>query len=163
MSGSELRIGDQERESAVNALGEHYAAGRLTKEEYDERAAVAYAAKTESSLRPLFADLPGPHPFAVTSRPGGPQRAPSGPGQWAPRAPLAGPGVGDKRRGFRLPVLPMLLVLLGVVILVEEPWLLFVGLGILLFAKMRRHNTRHTRHHGFHHSGWNPGCGPSGR
>ena len=36
--GPELRIGDAEREAAVTALGEHYAAGRLTKEEYDERA-----------------------------------------------------------------------------------------------------------------------------
>ena len=35
--GPELRIGDAEREAAVTALGEHYAAGRLTKDEYDER------------------------------------------------------------------------------------------------------------------------------
>ena len=40
----EMRISDAEREAAATALGEHYAAGRLTKEEYDERAAVAYAA-----------------------------------------------------------------------------------------------------------------------
>ena len=38
MNGPELRIGDDDREAAVTALGEHYAAGRLTKEEYDERA-----------------------------------------------------------------------------------------------------------------------------
>ena len=35
--GPELRIGDAEREATISALGEHYAAGRLTKEEYDER------------------------------------------------------------------------------------------------------------------------------
>jgi uncharacterized membrane protein len=56
----EIRIGDAEREAAVAALGEHYAAGRLTKEEYDERAAVAWTAKTNSALWPLFADLPRP-------------------------------------------------------------------------------------------------------
>ena len=80
MSAGELRIGDQEREGAVTALGEHYAAGRLTKEEYDERAAVAYTAKTESSLRPLFTDLPGPHPFAVASSSAGARARPTGPG-----------------------------------------------------------------------------------
>ena len=56
----EIRIGDAEREAAVAALGEHYAAGRLTKEEYDERAAIAWSAKFNSVLWPLFADLPRP-------------------------------------------------------------------------------------------------------
>jgi hypothetical protein len=56
----EIRIGDAEREAAVSALGEHYAAGRLTKEEYDERAGIAWTAKTNSVLWPLFADLPRP-------------------------------------------------------------------------------------------------------
>lgn len=54
----ELRIGDAEREAAISALGEHYAAGRLTKEEYDERADRAMAARTSAQLFPLFADLP---------------------------------------------------------------------------------------------------------
>ena len=57
-SGPELRIGDSEREAAVAALGDHYAAGRLTKEEYDERAARAWEARTRSALWPLFSDLP---------------------------------------------------------------------------------------------------------
>ena len=54
----ELRIADADRDAAVEALGEHYLVGRLTKEEYDERAARALAARTASELRPLFADLP---------------------------------------------------------------------------------------------------------
>lgn len=54
----EPRIGDAERDAAVRALGEHYAAGRLTKEEYDERADTALRARTNSDLRPLFVDLP---------------------------------------------------------------------------------------------------------
>jgi hypothetical protein len=56
--GPELRIADSDREAAVTALGEHYAAGRLTKEEFEERAAAAWAARTASGLWPLFADLP---------------------------------------------------------------------------------------------------------
>lgn len=59
---TEVRIGDVEREQAVSALGEHYLAGRLTKEEYDERAAAAWTAKTVSQLQPLFWDLPVQQP-----------------------------------------------------------------------------------------------------
>ena len=55
---AQVRIGDAERESAVTALGEHYAAGRLTKEEYDERTDVAWSARTSGDLAPLFTDLP---------------------------------------------------------------------------------------------------------
>lgn len=55
---AQVRIGDAEREQAVTALGEHYAAGRLTKEEFDERASVAWSARTSGDLSPLFTDLP---------------------------------------------------------------------------------------------------------
>ena len=55
---AQVRIGDAERESAVTALGEHYAAGRLTKEEFDERSGVAWSARTAGDLAPLFTDLP---------------------------------------------------------------------------------------------------------
>jgi Domain of unknown function (DUF1707)/TM2 domain len=53
-----LRIGFSEREAAVRELGEHYAAGRLDGAEYEERTAIAYAARTADDLAPLFADLP---------------------------------------------------------------------------------------------------------
>lgn len=54
-----VRIGDAEREEAVNRLGEHYAAGRLTEEEHAERSQQAYEARTKADLDALFADLPG--------------------------------------------------------------------------------------------------------
>jgi len=60
--GDELRIGTEERESALTALGDHLAAGRLDVDEYGERAARAAEATTVSALRPLFDDLPPPHP-----------------------------------------------------------------------------------------------------
>lgn len=76
----ELRIGDQERDAAVTALGEHYVAGRLTKDEFDERTAVAWKARTNSELAPLFDDLPplpAPQPKAqpkqLTAQPGRPR------------------------------------------------------------------------------------------
>jgi hypothetical protein len=161
VSAGELRIGDKEREGAVNALGEHYAAGRLTKEEYDERAAVAYAAKTESSLRPLFTDLPGPHPFAVaSSTAGGTRSRPTGPGGWVGNPTFTAPGAGrDPQRGFRMPFLPFVLVLVGLAILVEAPWLVFIGLGVLFFARARRRNG----HPSGHATGWHGGCGTGQR
>jgi Domain of unknown function (DUF1707) len=70
---SNLRIGDSERNDAVTALGEHYLAGRLTKEEYDDRTDAVWAARTQSDLKPLFVDLPKPAtvipPKTSSSRP----------------------------------------------------------------------------------------------
>lgn len=57
-----IRIGDRERESALQALGQHLSEGRLTMTEYDERATAVAAAMTSSDVRKLFTDLPPPHP-----------------------------------------------------------------------------------------------------
>lgn len=57
-----LRIGTAERESAVKSLADHMTAGRLSLEEYEERTRVAFEAKTRADLKPLFTDLPPPHP-----------------------------------------------------------------------------------------------------
>jgi anti-sigma-K factor RskA len=124
----EPRIGDVERDAAIRALGEHYAAGRLTKEEFDERSDVAVRARTDSELRPLFLDLPplyaGPAPV-----PPGPARVqvPWGPAyQGARRQHPRGP------RWQSLPLLPLLVLLVVVAVLSGAWWLLFVGW--LLFA-----------------------------
>lgn len=53
-----IRVGDAERDQAVNLLGEHYAAGRLDQQEFQERADQALQATLSSELDPLFADLP---------------------------------------------------------------------------------------------------------
>jgi len=53
------RASDQDRERAAAALGGHYAAGRLTLEEFQERLDQAYAAKTLGELDDLTTDLPG--------------------------------------------------------------------------------------------------------
>ena len=59
-----LRIGNNEREQAVQALGEHFAQGRLEPHEFEERTTAAYAARTAAELDRLFDDLPyaGQHP-----------------------------------------------------------------------------------------------------
>ncbi len=115
----EVRIGDEERERAVAALGEHYAVGRLTKEEYDERAAAAWAARTGSGLQPLFVDLPAPHGLVTPKQPQRTQRPPA-PGAF-PRPP--------RRRGRGawsvFPVVPVLVGLFLLALLTGFPWFPF--------------------------------------
>jgi len=53
-----LRIGDRERDAVAAELREHYAHGRLTLEEFNQRLDALFAAKTQDDLRRLTADLP---------------------------------------------------------------------------------------------------------
>lgn len=57
--GAPVRASDAEREQAAELLRAGYADGRLTRAEFDERLAVAYAAKSRADLRGLTSDLPG--------------------------------------------------------------------------------------------------------
>jgi hypothetical protein len=58
MPESHLRAADSDRSAVATVLGEHMAAGRLTVEEYEDRLARAYAAKTYGDLDALTVDLP---------------------------------------------------------------------------------------------------------
>ncbi|MFD9893020.1 DUF1707 domain-containing protein [Amycolatopsis sp. NPDC059027] len=62
MDHDDLRIGTAEREESARLLAEHFSQGRLTPDEYETRVTGAYAATTRAELRPLFTDLPAPHP-----------------------------------------------------------------------------------------------------
>jgi Domain of unknown function (DUF1707) len=70
-----LRIGDAERESVAAELREHFAHGRLTLEEFNQRLDAVFAAKTQADLSRITRDLPhvrsggAPLPSART-RPG---------------------------------------------------------------------------------------------
>lgn len=57
-----VRIGNLEREDAMRILGEHFTAGRLQVDEYDQRVNQATVATTRAHLRVLFTDLPAPYP-----------------------------------------------------------------------------------------------------
>src|SRR6476660_3883850 len=59
---SRLRIGDTERNSAMDALSEHLGKGRIDLDEFGTRSAQITQARTVAELRALFADLPPPHP-----------------------------------------------------------------------------------------------------
>jgi len=53
-----LRIGDRERDATAAELQEHFAHGRLTLEEFNERLDAVFAARTQSDLSRITADLP---------------------------------------------------------------------------------------------------------
>ena len=76
-----VRIGDAERDRAVSDLGDHFAAGRLTREEFDERADQAMQARFSTDLEPLFADLPKPASAEPATEPVPAQAG--GPPPWA--------------------------------------------------------------------------------
>jgi len=87
-----LRIGDAERDAAAADLGEHYAAGRLTLDELNERLDAVFSSKTFGQLTRIMADLPGPGRLPWRT---GPVRTGGG---WAPAAfPPEGPfRIGDR-------------------------------------------------------------------
>ena len=86
-TGYNVRVGDADREAVAAQLREHYADGRLTLEELNERLDQAFAAKTKADLNTVMRDLPQATrpgtglPYAGAGWPGQP-----GPGQ------AAGPG-----------------------------------------------------------------------
>jgi Domain of unknown function (DUF1707) len=54
----DLRVGDTERESTATSLREHYAQGRLSTDELDERLDAAFSATTQGQLEQVTHDLP---------------------------------------------------------------------------------------------------------
>jgi Domain of unknown function (DUF1707) len=57
-SGYNVRVGDADREAIAAQLREHYADGRLTLEELNERLDQTFAAKTKDDLNTVMRDLP---------------------------------------------------------------------------------------------------------
>ncbi len=137
---TQIRIGDTERDAAAAALGEHYAAGRLTKDEYDERIDRVWAAKYEGDLAPLFGDLPRRSSLATPAR----GVATTGTGHSSPRR-RPGPPL-----GFHPLMLLGPIVVAGIIaaaVVAGAPWLFllfflwcFGGLG-----GRRRHHWAHSR------------------
>jgi Domain of unknown function (DUF1707) len=145
-----LRIGDAERDAAAADLGEHYAAGRLTLDELNERLDAVFSSKTFGQLTRIMADLPGPGRLLWRTGPG---RTGGG---WAPAAFHEGPFlmgdrpwpaanssmVGFQTRGPQAPPTPTdragRFAALSLLLLAMLIWLFTA----LLFAR-----------HGFYHGG----------
>ena len=98
---ADIRVSDGERDQAVAELGEHFQAGRLTQEEFDDRSGRALQARTGRDLTALFTDLP--RPAAAEPWAGDPW---AGPG-YAPVPPPVGRGAG---------LLPAVRIAVGLVI-----------------------------------------------
>jgi Domain of unknown function (DUF1707) len=79
-TGFNVRVGDADREATAAELREHYASGRLTLDELNERLDQAFAAKTRADLNAVMRDLPSS-------------------GRAAAGAPLASSGVTSWQRG----------------------------------------------------------------
>lgn len=132
---TQIRIGDAERDAAAASLGEHYAAGRLTKTEYDERVDQVWAARFEQDLQPVFADLPR-GPREVEPRASRPVQRP-GPGPGAP--PWARPRSWPVMQFVPVAVLG----LIALVIITGTPWLLFGLFWLWVFTGFgHRHRRR---------------------
>ncbi|GAB4583438.1 DUF1707 SHOCT-like domain-containing protein [Nocardia sp. IFM 10818] len=113
----EIRIGTAEREEAMQRLSEHFAAGRLSVAEFDERSAIVSAARTRGDLASVFADLPVP----VVGQAGGERQAKAR-GQWR-----------EQR------VMPLIVILAIVLFFVTKVWLVFLIIpvaAVLLFGNV---------------------------
>lgn len=64
-----VRVSDREREQVVELLGQAAAEGRLTLDEYADRAGSAYSARTRGELALLTDDLPMTVPVPAVTRP----------------------------------------------------------------------------------------------
>lgn len=144
---SRLRLSDDDREAAVRELGEHYATGRLTADEHEERTEQAWAAKTRADLAPLFRDLP------ISAR-GGPISAQGG--EFL-RPPATGPALrpSPRRGAIPTPIVVLLAVVAALALASVLPVLVVVLVLWWLVAGHARHRWGHRldrRHHG-HHGG----------
>lgn len=156
-----MRAADTDRQATVDRLTDHFTAGRLTAEEYDDRVRQAYAVTYLDELPALMADLPDENRGADTGFAGwggdetgwdgrdpGWRRTPGsswrddwyGPGaRWR-----GGPGGFRHRRPIAL--LP---VIIGVVVLIALTHgfvlipLFWIGLGLLIFGRHRRGGCGH--------------------
>jgi hypothetical protein len=86
----QMKASDADRDAVVAALSDHFQAGRLTSEEFEERTGRALAARSLGQLDELTVDLPAPRSAATA-------------GPTAPVAPL-------RRRGY-LPMVPLVVPL----------------------------------------------------
>jgi hypothetical protein len=150
----EIRIGDADRTAAAEELGEHFAQGRLTADEHQERLDRVMSARTASELTPLFADLPGSRyraqrAYATADRPGVGSDRPRGgrpyPGPPFGRPPFGRPPVTRGRGWFgTLPFpLRLLLVLIVAAVVVTHLPLILIGLVVWFVLARLGHGRRH--------------------
>jgi DUF1707 SHOCT-like domain len=149
-----LRIGDAEREAVAAELREHFAHGRLTLEEFNQRLDAVFAAKTQADLTRITRDLPhvrswGSSLPSARTRPGptmttGPSAAGVVAG-WTAGGEWHGRDRGGRRHGPGIGAFATLLAALATWLLVYDvilvgvrfPWPGRFGLLAVIFTLMR--------------------------
>jgi hypothetical protein len=146
VSGPEdLRVGDAERTRVTESLHDHFAQGRLTRDELEERLDATLTARTVGDLRRVTRDLPIPEAA------GGPDRTITPARHRRPRPPF-----------FALGLIAFLAIaslisgpgwaLLGVLKVIFLIWLVMAVLGIM---RVRSRHRRHWHHwQQWHRHGW---------
>lgn len=138
-----IRASDADRERVTERLRDHYAEGRLTRGELDERIAAALSAKTFGELRRVLADLPEPRPVV-------PQHVPLVPAGTGRRYPVPRP----RPRLFPLIAIALFVLLLvhgtgpvaiffGVVLSIVALMFVFTAIATITTATFFRHAFRH--------------------
>ena len=146
-----IRGSDADRDRVTAQLRDHFAAGRITPGELDERLSAALNAKTFGDLRRIMADLPGPVPALRDAAP----------------SPLRATPTRAIRRRPPFPPL-ILLALLAALLIPPIGWLLATFVNVILlfwlmtfvvgaFAVGRSQRRWHD------HGGWQRPRYPSGR
>jgi len=144
-----IRVSDADRDRVSDQLRDHFAAGRITSGELDERLSAALSAKTFGDLRRIMADLPGPVPALRHAAPPPLRATPA----WAAR---------------RRPPFPplILLALLAALLIPPIGWMLATFVNVILvfwlmtFVAVAFGSGRPRRHH---HGDWQRPRRPSGR
>jgi hypothetical protein len=146
-----IRVSDADRERVTARLREHFAEGRLTREELDERITAALNAKTVGDLRQVMTDLPEPAPALAGAGP-------------MPRGVRPGPVY--FRRGPRLLPLALLVLLIAavapgtgfVLLALLQGFLLFVLVagvaGLFAARRFRRRMRQHWQLTSGHYRSW---------
>jgi Domain of unknown function (DUF1707) len=133
-TGPDLRIGHAEREAAAASLREHYAQGRLTLEEFNERLDATFKAVTQRELNRITEDLPHAAPRSTAQ----------------PVATIPGDGRERARQDWsqghhhpRLGIFPVIIAALGTWLLIFDlhlrafPWPGKLAIFLAIFAVVR--------------------------
>ncbi|MEV6771506.1 DUF1707 domain-containing protein [Nocardia sp. NPDC051030] len=126
----DIRIGTAEREDAMKRLSDHFAAGRLSVAEFDERSGIIAASLTRGDLAKVFTDLPDP--VSMTK---------------------AVPAQRESRFGTQWPerAMPVITIAMVILFFITHQWLVFLVIplaGAVLFGsrdRQLRHDRRRQR------------------
>jgi len=131
------RASDGDRDRVAAALGAHYAAGRLTLEEFQERLDQAYAAKTLGELDDLLTDLPRTDLGQLAGQRDGTPPLPERPAPSAVQAPGGShPAVWQPWLGIAIGIFVIWLISGA-----SSPWFLWAAVP-LVFIMLRRRSMR---------------------